>query len=112
MRKTIICVFLLSFTMIGCESASNSVSVLSGKKVKKVSLQVGNVTITDDKSGISHIKVECNNGLIINADWKRNAINEFGYDIYEPSVNMDYNRLVVMMTARGVIAAYLRGEYD
>ena len=81
-------------------------------RVKKVRLKVGIATITDDLSGTSHVCVECNNGLVIDADWRRNVANEFGYDIYEPSVNQDYNRLAVMTTARGVIAAYLRGEYD
>ncbi len=61
---------------------------------------------------MSHIKVECNNGLTIDADWKRNALNEFGYDIYEPEVNRDSHKLSVMILARGVIASYLNGEYD
>lgn len=61
---------------------------------------------------MSHIKVECNNGLTIDADWKRNALNEFGYDIYEPEVNITSNKLSVMILARGVIASYLNGEYD
>lgn len=84
----------------------------SSRKRKTVQLKIGTATITDDEAGTSHVRVACNNGLVIDADWKRNPINEFGYDIYEPSVNQDYNRLAVMVTARGVIAAYLRGEYD
>lgn len=81
-------------------------------KTKTVQLKIGTATITDDPTATSHVRVTCNNGLVIDADWKRNAGNEFGYDIYEPSVSRDYNRLAVMMTARGIIAAYLRGEYD
>jgi len=84
----------------------------SSRKTKTVQLKIGTATITDDLAGTSHVRVACNNGLVINADWKRNPVNDFGYDIYEPSVNRDFNRLAVMMTARGVIAAYLRGEYD
>ena len=56
--------------------------------------------------------MECNNGLTIDADWKRNALNEFGYDMYEPEVNRDSHKLSVMILARGVIASYLNGEYD
>lgn len=84
----------------------------SSTTTKTVQLKIGTATITDDPTGTSHVRVACNNGLVIDADWKRNAGNEFGYDIYEPSVSRDYNRLAVMMTARGIIAAYLRGEYD
>lgn len=98
----------------GCgEIGQNVSSRISGKKVKTVQLKAGEATITDDTSGgVSHVRIKANNGLVINADWKRNPSSEFGYDIYEPSVSMDYNRLAVMMMARGVIAAYLRGEYD
>ncbi len=91
---------------------SNATNVLAGKKVKKVEIEAGDVTITDDVDGISHVKVECNNGLTIDADWKRNALNEFGYDIYEPEVNRTSSKLSVMILARGVIASYLKGEYD
>ena len=86
-------------------------AALRGKKVKRVEIGVGVATITDDKNGLSHVKIECKNGLIIDADWKR-AYNDFGYDIYESKVSKDYNRLVVMSTARGVIASYLKGQYD
>ena len=82
-------------------------------KTKIVEIGAGKATITDKKgNGYSHVKIECNNGLVIDADWQRNSFNDFGYDIYEPTVSMDYNRLAVMATARGVIASYLRGEYD
>jgi len=87
-------------------------SFWSSRKTKTVRLPVGTATITDDVAGTSHVRVACNNGLVIDADWKRNPSSSFGYDIYEPTVNQNYNRLAVMMTARGVIAAYLRGEYD
>ena len=85
---------------------------LSGAKVTRVEIEVGVATITDDEDDLSHVKIECNNGLEIEADWKRNSYNEFGYDIFEPTVNKDYNRLSVMMTVRGVVASYLRGEYN
>ena len=93
-------------------SASDVANFLKGKKVKKVSIKAGDVTITDDVDNVSHVEINCNNGLIVNADWKRNPFNEYGYDIYEPTVNIDYNRLSVMLLARGVIASYLNGEYD
>ena len=91
---------------------TNATNLLAGKKVKKVKLSAGDATITDDVDGMSHIKVECNNGLSIDADWKRNALNEFGYDIYEPEVNITTDKLSVMILARVVIASYLNGEYD
>ena len=91
---------------------ANVTNALAGKKVKKVEIKAGDVTITDDVDGISHVKVECNNGLTIDADWKRNVLNEFGYDIYEPKVNKRSNKLTVMLLARSVIASYLNGEYD
>ena len=91
---------------------TNATNLLAGKKIKKVKLSAGDATITDDVDGMSHIKVECNNGLTIDADWKRNALNEFGYDIYEPEVNITTEKLSVMILARVVIASYLNGEYD
>jgi len=105
---------LLYFVIANYGKIEQAVSTsISGKKVKTVQLKVGEATITDDTSGgVSNVRIKCNNGLVIKADWQRNSSNEFGYDIYEPSVNMDYNRYAVMMTARSVIAAYLRGEYD
>ena len=82
------------------------------RKEKRVEIGAGDVTIRDDRTGLSHVKIECNSGLVIDADWKRNRFNDFGYDIYEPSVNMDANRLTVMTLARTVIANYLNGKYD
>jgi hypothetical protein len=94
-------------------SVGSAVSnALSGAKVSRVEIEVGVATITDDGDDLSHVKIECNNGLEIEVDWKRNAYNEFGYDIFEPTVNRNFNRLSVMIIARGVIAKYLRGEYN
>ena len=84
-----------------------------GPKVTRVSVQAGDAVITDrEDTGLSHLELTCNNGLVINCDWERSSINDFGYDIYEPSVSRDYNRLAVMLLARGVIANYLNGKYD
>ena len=84
-----------------------------GPKVLNVTVKAGDAVITDrEDDGLSHLKLKCNNGLVIDCDWERNSFNEFGYDIYEPTVSRDYNRLAVMVLARGVIASYLRGEYD
>lgn len=110
--------FVLALAMMcgmvvpGCDAARRVAGGLTGQTVKIVQVGAGKATITDRKSGVSHVRVECNNGLVIDADWKRNPASEFGYDIYEPTVSQDFNRFAVMMTARGVIAAYLRGEYD
>jgi hypothetical protein len=88
--------------------------VLGGcAKVTKVEIGAGKATITDrGDDGLSHVKIECNNGLVIDADWERNPYSDFGYDIYEPTVSETYNRLSIMITARGVIANYLKGEYE
>jgi len=84
-----------------------------GPKVTRATVQAGDAIITDrEDTGLSHLKLTCNNGLVINCDWERNSYNDFGYDIYEPSVSRDYNRLAVMILARGVIANYLKGKYD
>jgi hypothetical protein len=101
----------LSFIIIisGCGDLGHA---LTGKEVTRVTTGVGEIIVIDDKDGISSIEIICNNGLIIKADWIRNSLNEYGYDIYEPEVNRDYNRLAVMITARGAIANYLRGEYE
>ena len=100
---------LIIFFVPGCGKA---VEAITGKKVIKAEVTAGNVTITDDEDGLSHVHIECNNGLEIDADWKRNPYNDFGYDIYEPVVNRDTSRMAIMLTSRAVIAAYLRGEYD
>ena len=99
----------LIFLITGCSDIG---ATLAGKEVTRVSTGVGEIVVLDDKDGISSIEINCNNGLIIKADWTRNPLNEFGYDIYEPEVNMDYNRLAVMITTRSAIANYLRGEYN
>ena len=87
-------------------------TVTSCAKVTKVEIGAGKAIITDrGDSGLSHVKIKCNNGLVIDVDWKRNPYNEYGYDIYEPVVSESYSRLAIMVTARGVIANYLNGEY-
>jgi len=108
---------LLAFTAVslgisGCSATDSAIGLLTGKKITRVEAKVGKITITDDEDAVSHVRIDCNNGLQIDADWKRNPANNFGYDIYEPTVNRDENRLAVMMSARMVIAAYLRGEYE
>jgi len=80
--------------------------------IHRIDVKLGKVIVTRKAQGLSHIQIRCNSGLIINADWKLNPVNDFGYDLYEPEVNETTNRMAVMMTTRGVLAAYLRGEYD
>jgi hypothetical protein len=103
---------LLLLVTLFSSSCKDVGAALTGKDITKVTIEAGDVVITDDQDGVSNVEISCNNGLVIDADWKRNPYNEFGYDIYEPTVNMDYNKLAVMIMARGVIANYLRGEYD
>ena len=107
-------IFCLTLVVLSLASGCGTPvgDLLSGKKVTRVQVKAGDVIITDDEDGMSHVKIECNSGLVIDADWKRNSANDFGYDIYEPEVSETYNRLAVMMMARGVIAGYLRGEYE
>ncbi len=83
----------------------------NGIRVKRVKVEIGDITITDDRSGISHVKIACNNGNVIEADWERNSFNDFGYDVYKPTVTMDTNRLAVMVIVRKVIVNYLDGNY-
>ena len=108
-------VLLVGVTVVALndgDSGNPIANILAGAKVKKVRIKAGDATITDKEDGLSHVTIECNNGLVIDVDWKRNRYNDYGYDIYEPEVNRDYNRLAVMIMARGVIASYLRREYD
>ena len=104
---------MVSF-FFGCGDGDGGAGGLfDNAKVTKVTVKAGDVTITDrEGDGLSHVKIECNNGLVVDADWERNSANDFGYDIYEPEVNRDTNRLAVMILARTVIANYLKGEYD
>ena len=82
-------------------------------KVTTVETDIGKVRVTDrGDDERSHVKIECNNGLIIEADWQRNAYNDFGYDVFEPSVSESYNRLAVMVTVRSAIANSLNGNYE
>jgi len=83
----------------------------TARKTTRVTITAGDVIIVDDKNGISSVEIQCNDGTIIEADWERNSTNEFGYNIYEPTVNKTTNRLAVMILARKVIANYLNGEY-
>ena len=78
----------------------------------RVRIDAGDVIIVDDKARMSSVEIQCNNGLIITADWQRNPYNEFGYNIFKPKVNRTTNETVVMILARRVIANYLNGEYD
>lgn len=100
----------LTLFLIGCDEGS----IFSSAKFTKVDLEVGKAIITDrgvENDQTSHLNLKCNNGLIIDVDWNRNPYNEYGYDIYEPTVSEDTNRLAVMITVRGVIANYLNGRY-
>jgi hypothetical protein len=109
MTKVISLLFLVLVLSSGCKDVG---AALTGKEITRVTIEAGDVVITDDEDSVSNVKISCHNGLVIDADWKRNPYNEFGYDIYEPTVNMDYNRLAVMIMARSVIANYLNGEYE
>ena len=100
------------FATVDTISVPDNVTSNIGTDRIVVEIEAGTATITDNPSGTSHVNIACNNGLVIDADWERNEPNKFGYDIYEPEVNMDYNRLAVMVLARGVIAEYLNGGYD
>ncbi len=78
----------------------------------RVEVGAGDVTITLHADSLNHIKIECNNGLVIDSDWEESYGSEFGYELYDVEVNQDYNKLAVFVTLRGVLANYLNGEYD
>jgi hypothetical protein len=91
------------------------IPVISGPKITEVTVKAGDVKITDPEKYGSwcDLYMRCNNGLIIECQFKRNPGNfDFGYDITEPTVNMSYNKLAVFVTARGVIKNYLDGNYN
>ena len=77
-----------------------------------MTVKVGEVTIIDDLNGLSSVEIQCNDGTIIKAKWKRNSANDFGYDVDEPVVNRTTNRLALMIVVRSVIANYLKGNYS
>ena len=112
MKNSLTLVILILFAAMTLSSCKKVTGIFTGEKITEVSIKAGKALITDDEDGVSNIEITCNNGLVIKAEWKRNSSNEYGYDIYEPEVNQDYNRLAVMIMARGVIANYLNGEYD
>lgn len=111
MEKTLIVVITL-FAAMTFTSCNKVTGIFTEKKITEVSIEAGEALINDDEDGVSNVEISCNNGLVIKAEWKRNSSNEYGYDIYEPEVNQDYNRLTVMIMARSVIANYINGEYD
>ena len=106
----VVVVVVLSGAYLTTQVDIGNVASLLNRKV--VQTTTGKAIFTDNPNSLSHLRLECNNGLIIDADWKRNPLSDFGYDIYEPTVSETTNRLAVMMAARTHIAAYLRGEYD
>jgi predicted small secreted protein len=112
MKKPLILGILTLFAAMTLTSCNKVTGIFTGKKITEVSIEAGEALITDDEDGVSNVEISCNNGLVIKAEWKRNSSNDYGYDIYEPEVNQDYNRLTVMIMARRVIANYLNGEYD
>ena len=92
-----------------------TIPLISGPKITEVTVQAGEIKITDHEEYGSwcDLHMRCNNGLIIECQFKRNPLNfDFGYDITEPTVNMSYNKLAVFVTARGVIKNYLDGNYN
>ncbi|MFN9912007.1 MAG: hypothetical protein ACK53L_05465, partial [Pirellulaceae bacterium] len=72
----------------------------------------GTAVFTINRSGPHHLLMNFNSGLVAEADWKENPFNDFGYDIYEPTVSETTNRLSLMIMLRGIIANYLKGEYN
>ena len=81
-------------------------------KTTRVTTGVGKVTIKESSWGTDYIKIRCNNGLVIEADWERDSnISGFGYDLIDVRVNENYNKMAVYMTVRGCIVKYLNGEY-
>ena len=93
------------------DGAGTSTGVRSSR-VRRFSVTAGDVVVTHKPVGLNHIQIKCNNGLVIDSDWQLNAASEYGYDLYDVDVSRDYNKVAVFITLRGILAAYLRGEYD
>jgi hypothetical protein len=95
----------------GSTSPSGLFGSVTGSETKRYVLEAGVATFTINRNGPHHLHVVFNSGLIAEADWKENPLNEFGYDIYEPQVSQDINKLALMIMLRGIIANYLNGKY-
>ena len=82
-------------------------------KTKKVDTELGKAVIKESSFGKDFLKVTCNNGLVIEADWE-SSTNEsgFGYDLIDVRVSEDFDEFTVYLIVRGIIANYLNGEYD
>lgn len=81
-------------------------------KTTRVTTGVGKVTIKESSCGTDYIKIKCNNGLVIEADWERDSnTSGFGYDLIDVRVSESYNKMTIYMTVRGCIVKYLNGEY-
>jgi hypothetical protein len=96
----------------GSTKPSGFWGAVAGSQVKRVQLGAGTAVFTINRSGPHHLQMNFNSGLVANADWKENPFNDFGYDIYEPTVSETTNRLALMIMLRGIIASYLKGEYN
>jgi hypothetical protein len=95
----------------GSTSPTGLVAAITGAQTKRVQLEAGVATFTINRNGPHHLHVVFNSGLIADADWKENSLNDFGYDIYEPQVSQVTNKLALMIMLRGIIANYLNGKY-
>lgn len=98
----------------GIDRAAQAVKTSSSRsKVKRVSVGIGTVIITDNGySEVNQVRIECNNGNVLSSQWRRNAANKFGYDLEEPTVTETTNRMTVILAIRNTIANYLNGKYD
>ena len=82
----------------------------------KQTIRLGNGTVQIEGDGDygewCSLHYERNDGLVLECDFKRGGISEFGYDLTEPTVNRTVSKLAAFLIARGIIKNFLDGEYD
>ena len=86
---------------------------LSSSK-QTIRLRDGTVEI-EGKGGYGEwcsLHYERSDGLVLECDFKRGGITEFGYDLTEPTVNRTMPKLAAFLIARGIIKNFLDGEYN
>lgn len=87
-------------------------SILSDKR--KIQLQNGSVEIEGDGDygEWCSLHYERNDGLILECEFKRGGLTEFGYDLTEPTVNRTMSKFAAFVIARTIIKNFLDGDYD
>lgn len=99
------------------EQVSNSAQNIAENIItrnKTIELVNGTVKIEGkgDYGEWCSLHYERNDGLVLECDFKRGGVSEYGYDLTEPTVNRTMSKLAAFLIARGIIKNFLDGEYD